>query len=190
MRKFALVCAGGFCGALTRYLLAAPLLALAVRLPDLPGARSGFPYDVLLVNLTGALALGVIYGLVERRIHVAHDLRLLLGTGFLGAYTTFSSYVYGGAQLLMTGAWFAGTLYLAGSLAAGMLCAQLGFWLAGTISQPLRRPGVIRAVGTPIAEALASLNRRLIWDEAGPRLAQDDMPDQDDLDDLKEEELI
>lgn len=199
MRKLALVSAGGFCGALTRYLLAAPILALAARLPRLPGAHTGFPYDVLLINLTGALALGVIYGLVERRIHVAHDLRLLLGTGFLGAYTTFSSYVYGGVQLLMTGAWFTGALYLVGSLAAGMLCAQSGFWLAGALSQPQQRPAVIRAMGTLIAEALASLNRRLTWDNTGPLLArepgrdyadQDEQGDRDDRDELREEELI
>jgi len=201
MRKFALVCAGGFCGALTRYLLVAPILALAARLPRLPGVSGAFPYDVLLINLTGALALGVIYGLVERRIHVAHDLRLLLGTGFLGAYTTFSSYVYGGVLLLPTGAWLAGALYLVGSLAAGLLCAQLGFWLAGAFSQTQRRgqPAVIHAMGTPIAEALAAINRRLSWDDTGPLLARepgsaddeyDENDERDDQDDLMEEELI
>lgn len=196
MRRLALVCVGGFCGALTRYLLAAPILALAARLPDTPGGHSGFPYDILLINLSGALALGLIYGLVERRIPIAHDLRLLVGTGFLGAYTTFSSYVYGATHLLMTGAMVAGMLYLVGAMVAGLLCAQLGFWLASVISQPQfaaqPRANAIRAVGTPIAEALAAINRRLTWDDTGPLLApdRDDQGDPDDSTGLMEEELI
>ena len=55
MRKLWLTLAGGFCGAITRYALSAPLLKLSSRLPD---AHAAFPYDILFINLSGALLLG------------------------------------------------------------------------------------------------------------------------------------
>lgn len=132
MRRFALVFAGGFCGTLARYLLAAPLLALATAL--WPGRQSGFPFDILLINLTGALAMGLLYGLFERGVALSSDTRLLLGTGFLGAYTTFSSLAYGGDQLLLKGASTLALLYFVLSMALGVACAHLGVSLSGAIS--------------------------------------------------------
>jgi CrcB protein len=146
MRRVALVFAGGFCGTLARYALSAPLLALAG--PLLPAARLGFPYDVLLINLTGAFALGLLYGLVEHGASVAPDVRLTLGTGFLGAYTTFSSLAYGGDRLVAAGQPVAATLYLAGSVALGVLCANAGYAAAARLAvhtprvRPLRRQPV------------------------------------------------
>ncbi|MEO7002210.1 MAG: CrcB family protein [Ktedonobacterales bacterium] len=131
MRKFALVFAGGFCGALVRYLLAAPLLALASRV--WPAAPQGFPFDILFINATGALALGLLYGLFERGAAISAQARLALGTGFLGAYTTFSTYIYGADTLLTRGVVLAGLFYLFGSLALGVACARLGYVGAGAI---------------------------------------------------------
>ena len=131
LRKLALVLAGGFCGTLARYYLAAPLLTLAALL--LPGAQSGFPYDTFAINLSGAFALGLLYGLAERGARISPDVRLALGTGFLGAYTTFSTFTVGGDKLLLDGAWLIGTLYLAGSIVLGVFCAHLGHIAAGAI---------------------------------------------------------
>lgn len=130
MRRLALVFAGGFCGTLARYLLAPPLLALALH-HALPGAQSGFPYDIFFINLTGAIALGLLYGLSDRGVPVSSDARLLLGTGFLGGYTTFSTYEMGGAKLIVGHAPWLATVYLAGSIVLGVLCARLGLLLAG-----------------------------------------------------------
>lgn len=137
MRKVAFVIAGGFCGTLARYLLSAPLQALASGLlPSglLPGAPGGFPYDILAVNLSGAIAMGLLYGLVEHGAAIPPEARLALGTGFLGAYTTFSSLVYGGDQLLARGAVVAGTLYLVGSVVLGTACARAGYLIARRLS--------------------------------------------------------
>lgn len=124
MRKLALVCAGGFCGTLARYLLMAPLLGLAGSL--FPNSPSGFPYDIFAINLSGAFALGLLYGLVERGAGIPPDLRLAVGTGFLGAYTTFSTFAYGGDTLLATGHVLPGVLYVCGSMTLGVLCAWAG----------------------------------------------------------------
>lgn len=128
MRKLLLTLAGGFCGAITRYELSAPLLRLAARLPD---AHAAFPYDILIINLSGALLLGILFGLFEYGAPVSPDVRLTLGTGFLGAYTTFSSYMVGTDQLLAHGQILAGMLYVAGSMAGGVILAFMGFRLAG-----------------------------------------------------------
>jgi CrcB protein len=134
MRKVILVLAGGFCGTLTRYLLAAPLLSLAR--VGLPGA-DGFPYEILIVNLAGAFAIGLLYGLSDRGAIVSPNVRLALGTGFLGAFTTFSTLAYGGEQLLQTGTWTAGALYLGGSLMFGVVFVRMGYRCAGFFARPI-----------------------------------------------------
>lgn len=128
MRKLSLALAGGFCGAVTRYALGAPLLRLAA---GLPGARAAFPYDILFINLSGAFLLGLLFGLFEHGAPISGDVRLALGTGFLGAYTTFSSYVVGADQLFAQGKALAGILYVSGSMAGGIVLAFAGFHLAG-----------------------------------------------------------
>lgn len=128
MRKLWLTLAGGFCGAITRYALSAPLLKLSSRLPD---AHAAFPYDILIINLSGALLLGLLFGLFEHGAPISPDVRLTLGTGFLGAYTTFSSYMVGADLLLAHGQTLAGILYVVGSMAGGVTLAFVGFRMAG-----------------------------------------------------------
>jgi CrcB protein len=134
-RKLLLVLAGGFCGAVIRYLLAQPLLALAAALP---GAHTGFPYDTLLINLSGAFVIGLLFGAFEHGAPIAPDVRLTLGTGFLGAYTTFSSFMVGAATLLRHGQFPAALLYLVGAMAGGVTLAFAGFTLAGVIIERRR----------------------------------------------------
>ena len=129
-RKLVLVLAGGFCGAALRYALSKPLLMLAA---SLPGAHSGFPYDILLINLSGAFAIGLLFGAFEHGAPFSPDVRLVLGTGFLGAYTTFSSFMVGSATLLRHGETLPALLYLCGAMAAGVALAFAGFTLAGIL---------------------------------------------------------
>jgi CrcB protein len=134
-RKLLLVLAGGFCGAVIRYLLAQPLLALAAALP---GAHTGFPYDTLLINLSGAFVIGLLFGAFEHGAPISPDVRLTLGTGFLGAYTTFSSFMVGAATLVRHGQSLAALLYLVGAMAGGVALAFAGFTLAGAIIERRR----------------------------------------------------
>lgn len=135
IRKLLLVLAGGFCGAALRYLLAQPLLALAAALP---GAHVGFPYDTLVINLSGAFVIGLLYGAFEHGAPISPDVRLTLGTGFLGAYTTFSSFMVGAATLLRHGQTPAALLYLVGAMAGGVALAFAGFALAGALIERRR----------------------------------------------------
>jgi CrcB protein len=86
----------------------------------------GLPYDILLVNVTGAYLLGALAGLVPASVRHQHPHWLVWAVGFLGAYTTFSSLAYGSVALLRAGRTLDGLLYPLGSLALGMLATGLG----------------------------------------------------------------
>jgi CrcB protein len=113
-----LVAVGGALGAAARYLLDR---AIAVR------QTGPFPLGTLVINVSGSIALGLLLGLA-----VAHQLPAsvvtLVGTGFLGAYTTFSTFTFETLRLLEDGAWryAAWNLLLSGPLSfTGALVAFL-----------------------------------------------------------------
>lgn len=116
-----IVAAGGILGALARY-------GLGLVIPA-PGA---WPLPTLLINLTGALALGALLeGLSHRGPDVGNRrvLRLALGTGFLGAYTTYSTLAVDAVHLVNGGQPTAAFAYLAASLFGGALATLAGIWL-------------------------------------------------------------
>jgi fluoride exporter len=80
-----------------------------------------FPFGTLAVNLTGAFALGALYGAA-----VGGDALRLAGVGFLGAYTTFSTWVLEAHRLGEDGRTRLGLANLLVSLALGLACAWLG----------------------------------------------------------------
>lgn len=112
-----------FAGAVCRY-----LVDLAVQ----HRSASAFPLGTLVVNLTGSLALGFLVGL---SLH--HGLgatpRTLLGTGFLGAYTTFSTFSYETVRLLEDGGHREAVVNAAASLGLGLAGAATGLALAGAL---------------------------------------------------------
>jgi fluoride exporter len=90
---------------------------------------SHFPHGTFFINLTGCLAMGFFITLTLEK-SIPPDLRLLIATGFLGAYTTFSTYGLDTTNLLNSGRVSAATLYWSGSAILGVLCVQLGGMLA------------------------------------------------------------
>jgi fluoride exporter len=107
----------GLCGALGAYARFRVGAAVTARRP------SDFPFGTFVVNLSGAFALGLLTGLV-----VDGEALLVLGSGFLGGYTTFSTWMVEAHGLGERTAW----LYLLGSLAGGLAAAGAG-WLAGGV---------------------------------------------------------
>jgi fluoride exporter len=89
----------------------------------------GFPYGTFFINLTGCLAMGFFITLALEK-SLPPDLILLVATGFLGAYTTFSTYGLDTTKLLNSGNVSAATLYWSGSAILGVLFVQLGGMLA------------------------------------------------------------
>jgi CrcB protein len=110
------VLAGGFAGAVARQVLSS---ALQDR------ARTRFPVGILVVNLSGAFALGLLYGLdIENRW--PDWLRAVTHTGLIGAYTTYSTWAVDCLALTRSGAGRSAVANLAGSLAGGVLLAWSG----------------------------------------------------------------
>jgi len=122
--RLLLVCAGGALGAGTRYLVS----TWAAR-----SFGAEFPRGTLLVNATGSFVLALLFAL--RGEALSPELRLFLGAGVLGGYTTYSSFNTETLALLEQGSpWLATanvTLTVAGCLAAGLAGLAAGRWLAG-----------------------------------------------------------
>ncbi|MCC7371609.1 MAG: fluoride efflux transporter CrcB [Chloroflexi bacterium] len=114
---FLVISVGGILGANTRYLVT---LYVAERF------GTAFPYGTLIINVTGSLVIGFFLTLATERLNLDPLWRLFFATGFLGAYTTFSSYTYEAAQLIRDGAFGLALLYLFGSVLAGMIGVFLG----------------------------------------------------------------
>jgi CrcB protein len=89
-----------------------------------------FPFGTVVVNLSGSFVLGVITGLTIYH-GLDSDVRVVVGTGFIGAYTTFSSFSYETLGLLEDAAPGAALVNAFGSVAAGMVAATAGLVLAG-----------------------------------------------------------
>ena len=115
-----LVGAGGFAGAAARYLVAVAL----------PFLGTGFPMGTFAVNVAGCLLIGFLSELSIATSIVSPEMRLLLATGFCGGFTTFSSYMFETVSLLRDGEVLYASLYLFGSIAAGLLALLLGMLLA------------------------------------------------------------
>jgi len=88
------------------------------------------PLGTLVVNVSGSLALGIVVGLA-----LAHgldpDVRTVVGTGFLGAYTTFSTYAYETVRGAQDGHRRVAIAYAVGSVVAATLAARLGLLVTG-----------------------------------------------------------
>lgn len=97
-------------------------------------AGTAFPYGTLFVNVSGSLLLSFIYGVLETVAAPPH-LRLLLGIGFCGGYTTFSTFSYEAVRLLQDGEWTRATVYMLSSVIGTVIAALLGFGLAGVALQ-------------------------------------------------------
>lgn len=115
----AVVFVGGFFGGLARY-------ALTLAWPAPAGA---FPWATFLINTSGAFALALLLVLVIDVLPPATYLRPALGTGFLGAFTTFSAVVTVVDHMAMSGRVSTAALYLGSSTVAGLSAASLGLVL-------------------------------------------------------------
>lgn len=95
--------------------------------------RGSFPIGTFAVNVSGSLLLGVLVGFLAHHSSAPSRVSILAGTGFLGAYTTFSALTYDTLQLARAGALGYALANLLGSMAAGFTAAALGSWAGGAI---------------------------------------------------------
>jgi fluoride exporter len=119
--RSAIIALGGALGALARYQLTALIQA---RVP------AGFPWGTCAVNITGCFAMGIAATVLTDRLVVHPNVRFLIPIGFIGAYTTFSTFEYETFRAVSEGSWAIGVANVAGSVIAGYVALWLGVALA------------------------------------------------------------
>lgn len=110
----------GFLGAIVRVMVATWFGRFNVR----------FPLGTLFINITGSLFLGWFLTYITDRYPVSDTARLAIGAGFVGAYTTFSTFMYESSRLADDGAGLQAILNLALSIFLGLLAIRLGIAIA------------------------------------------------------------
>jgi CrcB protein len=115
---------GGFAGAVARY-------GIAVWI----GQRWGrsFPLGTFVINVSGSFLIGLLMTLMAERFTENPQWRLLLVVGFLGAYTTFSTFEYETGALLKDGEWLFAGLNVVLSVIVGFIALKLGEVIGKTI---------------------------------------------------------
>jgi len=119
--RFVIVAAGGAAGAVARYAVAL-LVALFW--------KREFPLATLLINVSGSFVLGFFATFAAERTMIDPAWRLLVATGFIGAFTTFSTFEYETQRLAESGAMSWALVNVVASVVAGFLAVQLGVVLA------------------------------------------------------------
>ena len=124
MAPLLLVGAGGFLGAIARYLLDARITAWT---------GGSLPWGTFAVNMTGSFVLGVLFALIVERAALPADLRAPLLIGFLGSYTTFSTLALESWRMVEDGAWLYATANLGGSILIGVVAVVAGISIGRAI---------------------------------------------------------
>lgn len=119
-----LIAAAGAAGAVARYL---------VDVAVLERFGGAFPLGILVVNLSGAFALGVLAAVIVDRGLLSAELRAPLLVGFLGAYTTFSTLMLDSWRLIEDGLPALGLVNLVGSVVLGVVAVVGGLWIGRVI---------------------------------------------------------
>lgn len=115
---------GGFFGANARYLVSGWAA-------ERWGA--GFPYGTFIINITGSFILGFFLAFAEQRPWVYPTSRLMFAIGFVGAYTTFSTYTYESILLMQDGQMILAVTNIVGSVLAGLVAVIAGLALGNWI---------------------------------------------------------
>ena len=113
------VAAGGSLGAVAR-------LGVATLCARLFG--TAFPIGTFVINISGSFALGYFLAVITDRTIVSDATRLAIAVGFIGSYTTFSTYMFESDALARDGAWIKAAANLIGSVIVGLLAVRVGMW--------------------------------------------------------------
>ncbi|OUR81876.1 camphor resistance protein CrcB [Cycloclasticus sp. 46_120_T64] len=124
MTQILAIAAGGSIGAVMRYLVSTGVYSYLGR---------GFPYGTLVVNVLGSLLMGLLYELFLQRLAMSAELRAMLLVGFLGAFTTFSTFSIETINLIEQGY----LLKAVGNILASVILCVLAAWLGLQLARQL-----------------------------------------------------
>lgn len=111
---------GGVAGTLSRYFLSGVVQRLA---------GGSFPAGTFAVNMVGCLLFGAVWGFFENRLLPGSEVRLLVLTGFMGAFTTFSTYMFETAELVKSSQAALALVNVVGQSVAGLVLVLAGIAL-------------------------------------------------------------
>jgi len=126
MVRFLLICCGGAAGTGARYLLGGWIARTA---------GGSFPWSTLVINVSGSFAIGVIMAAALRTGAMSETTRIVLTTGVLGGFTTYSTFNYETLELVKQGAWAWGVLNAAMTFAGCLAAGALGSWLGLSLTR-------------------------------------------------------
>ena len=118
--QLAILALAGAVGTLARY-------GVALGAQRLWGAA--FPWGTLIVNALGCFLFGLVWTLAEDRGIISSQTRFVALTGFMGAFTTFSTYAFETSVMTRDGQWAMAVSNLLAQNVLGVVCVFLGFWL-------------------------------------------------------------
>ncbi|MGE5245882.1 MAG: fluoride efflux transporter CrcB [Betaproteobacteria bacterium] len=121
MSRYAMIALGGALGSLARYQIAAVIQS---RVP------AGFPYGTFVVNVSGCFIMGLATALLTERLVVHPNWRFLVPIGFVGAYTTFSTFELETFRAASEGAWLVAGANVTASVVVGYVALWAGFLVA------------------------------------------------------------
>lgn len=124
MQKYFYIAVGGAFGSIARYWVGS---TVASRL----GTK--FPYGTFVINLTACVLIGFSLTFLAKRTGLNPAWRFLVPIGFIGAYSTFSTYEWETLSTLRSGAFLEASLYAFGSLILGLIAIWLGVLIAEAI---------------------------------------------------------
>jgi len=121
VQRYLLIAVGGALGSMARFWVGSTI-----------AGRMGikFPYGTLIVNLTACLVIGFTLTYMGKRADLNSAWRFLVPVGFIGAYSTFSTYEWETLSTLRSGAFLLAALYAVGSLILGLIAVWGGSWIA------------------------------------------------------------
>ena len=125
MQKYVLIALGGALGSMARYWVGS---TIANRM----GTK--FPYGTFVINITACVIIGFSLTFLAKRAGLNPAWRFLVPVGFIGAYSTFSTYEWETLTLMRSSAFALASLYAVGSLILGLAAVWGGSWLAEAIS--------------------------------------------------------
>lgn len=118
------IAGGGAVGAVVRHL---------INVSPLQNLLKPFPFPTFLINITGSFLIGFLLILLTEKYETSENLRLAVTVGFLGAFTTFSTFELEIWKLVEENQYLTAFLYLFLSVATGFAGVALGIWLAKKI---------------------------------------------------------
>jgi fluoride exporter len=121
LQKYFLIALGGALGSIARYWVGSTV-----------GGRMGtkFPYGTFVINVTACVIIGFSLTLMAKRVEVSQAWRFLVAIGFIGSYSTFSTFEWETLSTLRTGAFLLAAIYAISSFVVGLAAVWFGAVIA------------------------------------------------------------